>query len=32
VLGLLLGREPAVELPHIADNWWDNVLMKPKSH
>jgi len=27
VLGLLLGKEPAVELPHIAENWWDNVLM-----
>ncbi|MDQ6435469.1 xanthine dehydrogenase family protein molybdopterin-binding subunit [Mesorhizobium sp. LHD-90] len=31
VLGYLLGREPAVELPHIADNWWDNVLMKRPS-
>jgi CO/xanthine dehydrogenase Mo-binding subunit len=29
VLGLLMGNEPAVELPHIADNWWDNVLMNP---
>jgi len=28
VLGYLLGREPALELPHIADDWWDNVLMK----
>lgn len=28
VLGLLLGREPAVDLPHIADDWWDNVLMR----
>jgi CO/xanthine dehydrogenase Mo-binding subunit len=31
VLGLLLGREPAVELPHIANDWWDNVLMKRPS-
>ncbi|PTE10955.1 xanthine dehydrogenase family protein molybdopterin-binding subunit [Mesorhizobium helmanticense] len=31
VLAHLLGREPAVELPHIADNWWDNVLTKPKT-
>ena len=30
VLGLLLGKVPAVELPHIADNWWDNVLMRPR--
>jgi len=22
VLGLLLGREAAVDLPHIADDWW----------
>ena len=29
VLGLLMGNESAVELPHIADNWWDNVLMNP---
>jgi len=28
VLGHLLRREPPVELPHIADDWWDNVLMK----
>jgi CO/xanthine dehydrogenase Mo-binding subunit len=28
VLGLLLGRGPAVELPHIATDWWDNVLMR----
>lgn len=27
VLGYLLGKEAAVELPHIADGWWDNVLM-----
>ena len=26
VLGYLVGREPALELPHIADDWWDNVL------
>ncbi|MBS3650453.1 xanthine dehydrogenase family protein [Pseudaminobacter sp. 19-2017] len=31
VLGLLLGREPAIELPHIADDWWENVLMKRPS-
>lgn len=28
VLGMLLGREPPVALPYIADNWWDNVLMR----
>ncbi|WP_137391031.1 xanthine dehydrogenase family protein molybdopterin-binding subunit [Rhodoligotrophos defluvii] len=31
VLGLLLGREPDVDLPHIGDDWWDNVLMKRPS-
>jgi CO/xanthine dehydrogenase Mo-binding subunit len=31
VLGYLLGREPAVDLPHISSNWWDNVLMKRPS-
>ena len=29
VLGLILGREPEVELPHISANWWDNVLRRP---
>jgi hypothetical protein len=27
VLSLLLDRDPPLELPHIADNWWENVLM-----
>jgi CO/xanthine dehydrogenase Mo-binding subunit len=31
VLAMLLGREPAVELPHIAEDWWDNVLMRRPS-
>jgi CO/xanthine dehydrogenase Mo-binding subunit len=30
VLELLLDRNPPLELPHIAPNWWDNVLMKPR--
>lgn len=28
VPGYLTGREPAVELPHTAGDWWDNVLRK----
>ena len=28
VLALLLDRDPPLDLPHIAENWWDNVLMK----
>jgi len=29
VLGMMLGREPEVTLPHISANWWDNVLRRP---
>jgi hypothetical protein len=28
VLALLTDRDPPLDLPHIAENWWDNVLMK----
>jgi CO/xanthine dehydrogenase Mo-binding subunit len=28
VLGYLLGRETALELPHIKADWWENVLME----
>ena len=28
VLALLLDRDPPLDLPYIAENWWDNVLMK----
>jgi len=28
VLGYLNGREPEVDLPHIAGDWWDNVMRK----
>lgn len=31
VLGYLTGREPVLELPHIDDDWWGNVLMKKPS-
>ncbi|MEW9836415.1 xanthine dehydrogenase family protein molybdopterin-binding subunit [Mesorhizobium marinum] len=29
ILGYMTGHEPALELPHIAEDWWDNVLMTP---
>ncbi|CDX32181.1 Aldehyde oxidase and xanthine dehydrogenase molybdopterin binding protein [Mesorhizobium plurifarium] len=29
VLGLMLGREPELELPHISANWWENVFRRP---
>lgn len=28
VLGHLIGKEAPLDLPHIASDWWDNVLMK----
>jgi CO/xanthine dehydrogenase Mo-binding subunit len=32
VLGLLMDRDPPLEYPHIARDWWDNVLAKRPSH
>jgi CO/xanthine dehydrogenase Mo-binding subunit len=29
VLAMILGKEPKVELPHIAKAWEDNVLLRP---